>query len=262
MALARPQLVVWPEAALPGYLFQNPEWDQAISGLARASHTPILAGGLNADLGAPRPTPYYNAAFFYDSTGDRRSHPVYGKHYLVPIVERVPFVPVLWLRRVPGLGRWSGGFARGKDLPVYQTAIGTFGVFICYESAFEDLPRRYRALGADFLVNITNDAWFGRTSAPRQHASHLVLRAIETRMGIARPANSGISEFVDPLGHAYAATQLGQEAIVADRLRTSDVTTLYVRWGDWVGTLALLATLGFAAVIIQSAIRRRRSATP
>ena len=253
MALSRPQLVVWPEAAIPGYFFQHPEWEQAIGGLAGASHTPILAGGLDADPREPPPIPYYNAAFFFDSTGDRRRNPVYGKHYLVPIVERVPFVPVQWMRRIPGVGRWSGGFARGRTLPVYETAMGRFGVLICYESAFEDLPRRYRAAGAQFLVNITNDAWFGRTSAPRQHASHLVLRAIETRMGIARAANSGISEFVDPLGHAYASSRLEQEAIVADRLRTSDVTTLYVRWGDWVGLLSILATLGFGVVLLKSA---------
>jgi len=119
MAAARPQLVLWPEAAIPGYLFQNPEWEQAISGLARMSHTPIFTGGLHADLSAPRPVPYYNAAFLFDSSGDRRSHPVYGKHYLVPIVERVPFVPVRWMRKLLGVGRWSGGFARGADLPVY-----------------------------------------------------------------------------------------------------------------------------------------------
>lgn len=251
IALARPQLVVWPEAAIPGYLFQNPEWEQAISGLAHASHTPILAGGLHANPREPPPVPYYNAAFFFDSTGDRRSHPVYGKHYLVPIVELVPFVPVRWMRRIPGLGRWSGGFARGRDLPVYETALGRFGVLICYESAFEDLPRKYRARGADFLVNVTNDAWFGRTSAPTQHASHLVLRAIETRMGIARAANSGISEFVDPLGRAYAATELEQEAVVVDRLRTSDVTTLYVRLGDWVGTLVVAMTLAGAGLLLK-----------
>jgi apolipoprotein N-acyltransferase len=262
MALARPQLVVWPEAAIPGYLFQHPHWDLTIGGLARVSHTPILAGGLHADPLDPPPIPYYNAAFLYDSTGDRRAHAVYGKHYLVPITERVPFVPVGWLRRVPGLGTWSGGFARGRDLPVYETAIGRFGVVICYESAFEDLPRRYRSRGAQFLINITNDAWFGRTSAPTQHASHLVLRAIETRMGVARAANSGISEFVDPLGRAYAATQLGRDTVVADRLRTSDVTTLYVRLGDWVGTLVVLATLGFGVVVIQSAIRKRQSPIP
>jgi apolipoprotein N-acyltransferase len=251
MALGRPQLVVWPEAAIPGYLFQNPAWDGAISGLAGASHTPILAGGLHADPGASAPIPYYNAAFLYDSTGSRGSHPVYAKHYLVPITERVPFVPGRWMRRVPGLGRWSGGFARGRDLPVYETAIGRFGVIICYESAFEDLPRKYRARGADFLVNITNDAWFGRTSAPSQHASHLVLRAIETRMGVARAANSGISEFVDPLGRAYAATELDREAIVVDRLRTSDVSTLYVRLGDWVGMLVVALTLAGAALLLK-----------
>ena len=250
MALARPQLIVWPEAAIPGYLFQNPEWDQAISGLTRVSHTPIVAGGLYADPRNPPPVPYYNAVFLFDSTGDRRSHPVYGKHYLVPIVERVPFVPVQWMRKLPGVGRWSGGFARGTDLPVYQTAIGRFGVIICYESAFEDLPRQYRALGADFLVNVTNDAWFGRSSAPWQHASHLVLRAIETRMGVARAANSGISEFVDPLGHAYEASALEQQAVVTGRLRTSDVTTLYVRWGDWVGTLVVLTTLGLGGMLV------------
>ncbi len=251
MARARPQLIVWPEAAIPGYFFQNFAWEQAISGLARASHTPIVTGGLQADPRDPPPVPYYNAAFFFDSTGDRRDHPVYGKHYLVPIVERVPFVPVRWMRRVPGLGRWSGGFARGRDLPVYETALGRFGILICYESAFEDLPRKYRARGADFLINVTNDAWFGRTTAPQQHASHLVLRAIESRMGIARAANSGISEFVDPLGRAYAASSLEQEAIVVDRLRTSDVTTLYVRLGDWVGTLVVALTLSGAGLLLK-----------
>ena len=83
----------------------------------------------------------YNAAFFYDSTGSRRPHPIYGKRYLVPVTERVPFFPVRWFRRIPGLARWSGGFARGRELPVYEAALGGFGVVICYESAFEDLPR-------------------------------------------------------------------------------------------------------------------------
>src|SRR6266536_3137751 len=188
----------------------------------------------------------YNAAFFYDSTGSWRAAPVYGKHYLVPVVERVPFFPVRLFQSLPGLGRWSGGFARGRDLPVYRARIGRFGVLICYESAFEDLPRKYRRAGADFLVNITNDAWFGRSAGPYQHASHLVLRAIETRLGIARAANDGISEFVDPLGGTHEATGLEQEAAVAGRLRTSDVVTLYVRLGDWVGTLVVLATLAFA----------------
>jgi len=255
-ALARPDLIVWPEAAMPGYLEVHPAWDAAIARLARERHAPLLAGGLSVEFRADGTYDSYNAAFFYDSSGRWRPNPVYSKRYLVPVTERVPFFPVSWFRRIPGLGRWSGGFARGRALPVYETAIGGFGVVICYESAFEDLPRRYRRAGADFLVNITNDAWFGRTSAPAQHASHLVLRAIETRMGVARAANSGITQFVDPLGHTYASTRLETEAVVADRLRTSDVTTIYVRLGDWVGTLAVLGTLGIAWLALA---RPRRS---
>jgi apolipoprotein N-acyltransferase len=127
---------------------------------------------------------------------------------------------------------------------------------ICYESAFEQLARHYRAEGADFLVNITNDAWFGRTSAPYQHASHLVLRAIETRAGIARDANDGISEFVDPLGRVTQPSRLETRTVVTGSLLTSDARTIYVRWGDWVGTLSVLATLGFVGVLVAQRLGR------
>ena len=242
----RLDLLVWPEAAVPGWLAETPAWDAQIAELARAGHAPIVTGGLHA---LTRDA-YYNAAFFYDSTGQWRSYPVYGKHYLVPVVERVPFVPVRLFRRVPGLGNWSGGFSPGSTLPLYPSPLGRFGVVICYESAFEDLARRYRAAGADFLVNITNDAWYGRTAGPYQHATHLVMRAIETRTGIARAANDGISELVDPLGRTYSATGLEVEAVASGRLRTSDVIPPYVRLGDWVGTLCVLATIGFTAVLL------------
>src|SRR3989449_11190194 len=133
---------------------------------------------------------------------------LFRSHYLVPVVERVPFVPARLMQSVPGVGRWSGGFGRGRSLPVYSNTLGRFGVMICYESAFEDLARGYRRRGAEFLVNITNDAWYGRTAGPYQHAAHLVMRAIETRMGIARAANDGISELLDPLGQDRKSTRL------------------------------------------------------
>ena len=253
-----PQLIIWPEAAIPDFLWRRPRWEATISGLARESHVPIFTGTVWADTNwRGNSQPYYNAAFLIDSTGEWRSYPVYAKHYLVPVTERVPFVPVGVFRAIPGLRNWSGGFTPGRDLPVYQTAIGRFGVIVCYESAFEDLPRKYRALGggADFLVNITNDAWFGSTSAPRQHASHLVLRAIETRMGVARAANSGISEFVDPLGRAYGATRLNQDTVVSGVLVTSDVVPLYVRLGDWVGTLVVVLTLSGIALLVKRRFR-------
>jgi len=244
VAQGRPALLVWPETAIPGYFQNHPQWDAAVSRVAAETRVPILTGGLDLTWREPRVLDYFNAAFFFDSTGTRLGYPVYHKHYLVPIVERVPFIPPRWIHL-----DWFGGFARGRELPVYAAAGGRFGVMICYESAFEDLARAYRRLGADYLVNITNDAWFGNTSAPYQHASHLVLRAIETRMGIARAANSGITEVVDPWGRVWDATRLGADTAVVARLRTSEVETLYVRLGDWVGMLSVLASLAGAATL-------------
>jgi len=249
----RPQLLVWPEAAVPGYFLDHPQWERLISSLVRENGIPLLTGGLNTDPEPPPARGYrlYNAVFYYDSTGDRSRYPIYAKHYLVPVTERVPFVPVKLFRAIPGLSRWSGGFRPGGAWSIYDSPLGKFGVVICYESAFEDATRTYRAHGANFFINVTNDAWFGNTSAPAQHASHLVLRAIETRMGVARAANSGISEFVDPLGRAYAATKLNEAASVAAGLRTSDVVPLYVHLGDWVGILVVVLTLAGAGFLLQ-----------
>jgi apolipoprotein N-acyltransferase len=243
---ARLDLVVWPEAAVPGYFVNHPTWDATIAAAAREARVPILTGGLDAQFYDRDSYAYYNAAFFYDSTGRRDAVPAYHKHFLVPVVERVPFIPPRWIHL-----KWFGGFGKGEGFPIYGEPGRRFGVMICYESAFEELSRAYRRAGADFLVNITNDAWFGRTSAPYQHASHLVLRAIETRMGVARAANSGISEFVDPLGRAYHETALDTETAIVDHLRTSDVSTLYLRLGDWVGLFSVLVTLGLAGMLVR-----------
>jgi len=251
----RIDLLIWPEAAVPDYFVRRPDWDPALAQRARATRTPLLTGGLDAEFYSGGAYDYYNAAFFYDASGDRSAYPVYHKHYLVPIVERVPFLNPRWFKL-----KWFGGFGTGQGLPLYPSPIGRFGVLICYESIFEDLGRAYRRGGADFLVNITNDAWYGRTAGPYQHASHLVLRAIETRMGIARGANSGISGTVDPLGRFHDSTRLEERTAEASRLRTSDVTTLYTRLGDWVGTLAVLATLGFAGALLMLRWRSGRLA--
>lgn len=235
-----PDLIVWPEAAVPDYFFRNPEWEAAISRHAARAGTPILVGGHDMVFETREKYEYYNSAFLFDATGRSDLQPVYHKHYLVPIVERVPFINPRWIDLT-----WFGGFGVGEPGPVYDVATGRFGVLICYESAFEDLSRDYRRRGAHFLVNITNDAWFGRTSAPYQHAAHLVMRAIENRVGIARAANSGISEFVDPLGRKSRTTELEIEATVIGPLATSDAVPVYTRWGDWVGygTLILSAVL-------------------
>jgi apolipoprotein N-acyltransferase len=248
--------VVWPEAAVPGYFVEHPDWQARISAFAAERRIPVLTGVVHVQL-HDRGYTAYNAAVMFDTSGQWRAHGIYEKHYLVPVVERVPFVPVAWFRALPGLSGWSGSFGRGDSLPLFPTSLGRAGVVVCYESAFEDLARRYRGAGADFLVNITNDAWFGRTAAPYQHASHLVLRAIETRMGIARGANDGVSEFVDPLGRATGQSELETRTVVTGQLVTSDVRTLYVQWGDWVGRLAVIGTLVMMGALLVHRVRQK-----
>ena len=246
------RLVVWPEAVVPDFFLRHPDWEAAIGRLAAELRTPLLVGGLDAVPGPDGVYVPFNAAFFFDTTGSGRRAPVYHKHYLVPIVERVPFVDPRWF----GGLRYFGGFGVGETLPVYRVGDAGFGTLICYESAFEDLPRRYRREGADFLVNITNDSWYGRTAAPYQHAAHLVMRAIETRMGIARSASTGISQFVDPFGRTFQSTPLFVERVESRMVLTTDGRTLYVRWGDWVGLLVLV---GAAACLVATLIRTDRT---
>lgn len=230
------QLIVWPEAALPGFLPEHPEWSQALAGLARATGTPIVFGVLDLTVDPSGGYEYYNAAMLADSTGRLDAQPPYHKTYLVPVVERVPFLNPRWFAKL----KYFGGYGIGRDPHPFRLGFGSVGVLICYESIFPQRSRLYRRDGAVLILNITNDAWFGRTLAPYQHAAHLNLRAIETRMGIVRAANTGISEFVDPLGVPHGATELFEPATRTYRAVSTSIITPYVRFGDWIGTIGIL----------------------
>ena len=231
-------LLVWPEAALPGFFRDRPNWRPALARLSNESSTPMLVGGLDLDYRSPDDYDYYNAAFFFEPGQD--SVAVYRKRYLVPITERVPFVNPDWFS---GLD-FFGGFGVGQRGTVFPFAEHDFGVLICYESVFENLSRQLRRDGAGFLLNITNDAWFGRTSAPYQHMSHLVMRAIENRVGIGRAANTGISAWIDPTGRVHEPTGLYEEAMGIYPLTTGVKAPLYVALGDWVGVLSVFVAIG------------------
>lgn len=262
-------LVAWPETALPVWLDLAPEWGPWAASVARRHDVALVYGLVEVDVYADGTYDYYNAALFIEDDGTVDG--MYSKHHLVPMVERVPYIPIAWIRAarrsaargwsLPLLGdvgrflQYFGGFGRGSTEPVFSAG-GGFGVLICYESTFPGLSRTYRRAGADFVVNLTNDAWYGRerpiwsrTSALYQHPAHLVMRAIENRIGVARSANTGISLFVDPRGRIYEATDLFEaDARVADVL-TTDARTLYTRIGDWPGTLAALgAALGLGLI--------------
>ena len=237
-AAEQPALIVWPEASLPDFLPQHAEWRDSLRTLAATTHAPLLFGVLDVTWSSRTAYEIYNAAELAEPTGII-VQPSYHKEYLVPIVERVPFVNPRWFE---GL-KYFGGFGRGQDPKPYRVPLGKVGVLICYESIFPDLSRQYRRDSADLLANITNDAWFGRSLAPYQHVANLRLRAIENRVGIVRAANTGISEYVDPLGRVHGATGLFVAAAPTFDVATTHVSTLYVRWGDWIGTLAAVLTL-------------------
>jgi apolipoprotein N-acyltransferase len=257
MQSGQPRLVVWPEVALPGYLVQNPEWADTLRGLSAPTRIPILFGVIDVEFLSTRASDgtqeyeLFNAAMTTDSTGGIARQGPYRKEFLVPVVERVPFLDPDWFK---GL-RYFGGFGRGKDQAPFRYAFGEAGILICYESIFPQLSREYRQNGAEILVNITNDAWFGRSIAPHQHEAHLAFRAIENRLGIVRAANTGISAYIDPLGRFHGETGLETSASRTYDVQTASVTTLFVQLGDWIGMSSVVATVG---LLMMAWVRRRR----
>lgn len=251
-----PALVVWPEVALPGYLREHPEWRDTLRAIGSAGRTPVLFGVLDLEWysspGEPPDYDYFNAAMLTDSTGEISAQPATRKQHLVPVVERVPFLNPRWF----GDLKYFGGYGRGNGAVVYALPWGRFGVLICYESIFPSQSRALRQNGADLLLNITNDAWFGRSIAPWQHQAHMMLRAIETRAGVVRSANTGISSYIDPLGRAHGETGLFVPAAPVYRAQTTDATSPYMLLGDWVGWGSIVAS-GVAVMR-----RRRRKPAP
>ncbi len=264
VAEQRPDLVVWPESAIPGYLRYDPEQLRFVTDLATRSGVPIFTGTVDADTiaGASgmRATDYriYNAAYLV-RPGEGIAAGRYAKRRLVPVAERVPFLPDLatgFFQRF--ISDWTGQFAPGETWPTWRVDGARVGALICYESVFPDVTRTLVRSGADVMLNITNDAWFGPTAAPYQHASHLALRAAEHRVPFLRSANTGVSGWVDPLGRWHDATDLYTTAAVVADLPRTGITTPYTRWGDWAPFAAIAAWCGLCL----AGPRRRRRLSP
>ena len=257
VSTGRPDLVILPEAPLPD-TFGTPGASAAIARLAEfsdAAGAPVLVGGLHASPGTARDV--RNSIVMVERSGltDYR----YDKHHLVPVVERVPLIPF------PGVSEGLAGYVPGRGWSVATIRPDLVaGAFVCYESAFQDVARRLTAAGADLLVNVTNDAWFTRwppgsgSHAVWQHPAHLVMRAIETRRGVARAASTGLSFFVDPVGRIHDRTPLGQEAVTIGRVRSASGLTLFVRTGDVAGGLSMGVTMLLLAAGFGGSWRTRR----
>lgn len=241
---SNPDLVIWPETAMPFYLRYEYRYLRRIRQLIDTSDVVLLTGSidLSSDEGEHR---YYNAAL--QLRPDEEKINSYGKRKLVPFSERVPysdFFPISSLRdwlMETSLG--VGDYSRGAEYTLFYLTSDScaqasadsgfaFAVPICYESTFPELVRQFVKRGADFLVVITNDAWFGRTSAPYQHQQIAVMRAIETRRSIARCANTGISCFIDPYGRVSQRSRLFRQAVLVGDVKVTQRQTFFVRHGN------------------------------
>jgi apolipoprotein N-acyltransferase len=171
---------------------------------------------------------YYNSAFLVSP--DRELLGKYDKIHMVPFGEYVPLKSILFF--VHKLAYGIGDFEPGRTHTVFHLPRGRFGVTICYEVIFPDQVRRYVKQGADFLVNITNDAWFGRSAAPGQHLAMAALRAAENRRYLIRAANTGISAIIDPTGRIVKASEIFVPAVVSGRIQLRRGETFYTRYGD------------------------------
>ena len=246
-------LVVWPETAVPYYIDENRPFSLSEMGALPPLKARVLAGLLYASRDDNGNTHFYNAAAMFDSSGTMLER--YKKIYLVPATERYPFRSVLGFTR-PLFNIQDivyGAMDPGDDPTIFVLPGAKFSVMICYESAFPQLSREFRLRGAQFLVNITNDAWFGRSFAPYQHASFLVMRAIENRTAIVRCGNTGISGFLDPLGRWQQKTALFTEAAIAEPVPLTDRLTFYTRFGD----LIVYISYGVLAVWLTAALAKK-----
>ena len=257
-------LVVLPEVTFPGLFPRGPEASDDLLGLQRFSReigAPVLFGGLGYTRDGDDLTPY-NSAFVMEPRGLTGFQ--YDKRFLVPIAERTPFAPLGSLGFLP----YAGTYGVGDGWPLAEVDETRLGVLICYESAYPEASRAFRLEGADVLVNITNDAWYGReplytrTTALWQHPAHMVMRAIENRTGVARSANTGISLFVDPIGRVHGSSALFTEDVRIGELLTTDTLTFYTRYGDLLGTASAIVTLLLLVTSIGPVARRLPGGEP
>ena len=215
-------LVIWPELPAPLYFYDDRDFHEAATNIAR--HGSFFLFGTVAYTGQHQPL---NSAVLLKPDGSEAGR--YDKIDLVPFGE---FVPSLF-SFVNRITQEAGDFVAGQDIKVLNAGEHRLGVFICYESAFPDLVRRFTAKGADVLVNLSNDAYFGHSEARVQHLALVRMRAVENRRFIIRSTNDGITAVINPAGQIIQSLKPYQEMAAAVRFGTAGGTTFYARHGDW-----------------------------
>jgi apolipoprotein N-acyltransferase len=249
------QFVVWPESSLPCFFERDIVCGSTVRELARQQRIDLLIGSDQMeDANPPR---YYNAAYLVRNDGTTGA--VYRKVHLVPFGEYVPLKRFLFF--VGNLVEAVSDFSAGDRVVLLPVGDRVATTAICYEVVYPDLIREAVLAGSELLTTITNDAWYGSSSAPYQHFAQAAMRAVEQGRYLVRAANTGISGIVDPYGRALARTPIFEDATVVHDVRLLTRRTLYARIGDLFANACVAVTIAAVAAAWIGGTKRAKEQT-
>lgn len=243
-------LVVWPETAVPFNYQDAGQFQKQVRDICFKTKSWFIFGSTSHETSRQN-TDYYNSAYLLTPDGGIKGK--YDKVHLVPYGEYVPLRNVFPF--IKKLTAGMGDFSAGKGYRPLTINNKKIGILICYEGILPFAARTYKKEGAELLVNITNDAWFGATSAPFQHFSMAVFRAVETRLYLVRAANTGISAIISPKGEIVAQTNIFEKAAIKGDVKFSGVQTVYAEYGD----ILVIVCFGLLIFFFTLILLRRRT---
>ena len=248
----KPDLIIWPETSAPFYFGNNKVLTDDMVAFQKQLNSYLLFGSVmlkeqylksrkqgNGKKPQKSELRATNSVILLNKDGNVSY--IYDKIHLVPFGEYVPLRSLLFFveKLTVGIGDYSPGYSYTKAV----TPFGSFGTLVCYEIIFPGLVRKFYTRGGDFMVTITNDAWFGNTNGPYQHFSMSVFRAIENRKPVVRAANTGISGFIDSSGRIVNKTSLFQKTSIVGKVRTDRTLSAYTKYGDIFSYLCIVCSL-------------------
>jgi len=247
-----PGLIVWPESPSPFYS-NDPLFRDAVGNIARQANAWVLAGSLgqrNAMHSQGMQSATYNSGSLFNPQGELVTR--YDKVHLVPFGEYVPFRRLFFF--ASGLTDQVGDFTPGTSRAPLRAGDTKLGIFICYESIFPDEIRQSAAEGAQVLVNISNDGWYGDSGAFAQHLRQARMRAIENSRWLLRDTNTGVTSSIDPYGRIVASIPRKQRIALLAPYGLTNVTTFYTRHGDWFAWLCAIISVG--TILVRPFLRK------
>ncbi|MEE9553639.1 MAG: apolipoprotein N-acyltransferase [candidate division Zixibacteria bacterium] len=246
-AAEKAEIIIWPETAIPEYILQKQRYRDLMKSFVDSLGVPVLTGTPFYKTVGQKEYIFFNSAAYFKP--EENEYDVYHKIHLVPVSEKIPFSGRFKILKEIRLGQadWSPG----EEQVLFDINGSKFATVICFESVFPDYCRQFALKGAQFLVVITNDMWFGKTSLLEQHAMMSVFRAVENRIPVVRSANTGISMAVDKWGRVKAKTDIFIPTYLVVDIVPEKSESVYGRIGDVIPwTASVLSVVSIAVALL------------